>query len=76
MEKTKRTTIYFNQEIHKILKMKAVEVSKSVSELVNEIVHNELLEDENDLRAFNERVSEPTISYEAMLKKLKRDGKI
>ena len=56
--------------------MKAVEVSKSVSELVNEIVHNELLEDENDLRAFNERVSEPTISYEAMLKKLKRDGKI
>ncbi len=67
---TKRTTIYFDSEIHKILKLKALEVSKSVSKLVNEIVRNELLEDKSDLEAFDERVSEPTISYEAMLKKL------
>ena len=33
-------------------------------------------EDENDLSVFSDRVSEPTITYETMLKKLKSDGKI
>ena len=73
---TKRTTIYFDSDIHKLLKLKALEVSKSVSELVNEMVRNELSEDESDLQAFKNRAAEPTVSYESMLKKLKRDGKI
>ncbi len=73
---TKRTTIYFDSDIHKLLKLKALEVSKSVSELVNEMVRNELSEDESDLQAFKNRAAEPTVSYETMLKKLKRDGKI
>lgn len=73
---TKRATIYFDPLIHKTLKMKSVEVSKSLSELVNDVIRRELLEDETDLNAFAERVSEPTVTYESMLKKLKLDGKI
>ncbi len=73
---TKRATIYFDPIIHKTLKMKSVEVSKSLSELINDIIRKELLEDEADLSSFAERVSEPTVTYESMLKKLKLDGKI
>jgi len=73
---TKRATIYFDPQIHKTLKMKSAEVSKSVSELINELLKNELFEDEADLNTFADRVSEPTVTYESMLKKLKLDGKI
>ena len=73
---TKRATIYFDPLIHKTLKMKSVEVSKSLSEIINDIIRRELMEDEADLNAFAERVSEPTVTYESMLKKLKLDGKI
>jgi hypothetical protein len=73
---TKRATIYFDPAIHKTLKMKSVEVSKSLSELIDGIIRRELLEDAEDLSAFEERISEPTITYESMVKKLKRDGKI
>ncbi len=73
---TKRATIYFDPAIHKALKIKSVEVSKSLSELIDEIVRRELREDAEDLNAFEERIFEPTVTYEAMVKKLKKDGKI
>ena len=73
---TKRATIYFDPQIHRTLKMKSVEVSKSLSELINDVLKRELLADEADLNAFADRVSEPTVTYESMLKKLKSDGKI
>ena len=72
----KRATIYFDPKIHKILKMKAVMTSKSLSELIHEAVSHELTEDEADLTTFKKREKEGTISYEAMLKELKQDGKI
>ena len=46
---TKRATIYFDPQIHRTLKMKSVEVSKSLSELINDIIRKEFLEDEADL---------------------------
>ncbi|MCF6270220.1 MAG: hypothetical protein L3J41_10940 [Melioribacteraceae bacterium] len=73
---TKRATIYFDPLIHKTLKMKSVEVSKSLSEIVNDLIRKEFLEDESDLNVFADRVSEPTVTYESMLKKFKLDGKI
>jgi len=68
---TKRATIYLDPELHKILKLKSVETSRSVSDLVNEAVRNELLEDLEDLAIIKKREKEPTISFEEMLKKLK-----
>ena len=49
---------------------------KSCDPEIFEAVRHELAEDEADLKAFEERVNEPTISYEQLLKELKRDGKI
>lgn len=73
---TKRATIYFDPDLHKALRLKAVETSRSVSDLVNEAVKEALAEDAEDLLAFDERTDEPLISYDEMVKKLKKDGRL
>ena len=73
---TKRATIYFDPSLHKALRLKAVETSRSVSELVNEAVREALSEDADDLLAFEERADEVLIGYEEMVKRLKKDGRI
>jgi predicted DNA-binding protein len=73
---TKRTTIYFDPNLHKALRLKSVETSRSVSELVNEAVKEALVEDAEDLLTFDERAGEPLISYYEMVKRLKKDGRI
>lgn len=73
---SKRATIYFDPILHKALRLKAVETSRSMSELVNKAVREALAEDAEDLAAFDERANEPLISYNDMVKRLKRDGRI
>jgi plasmid stability protein len=73
---TKRATIYLDPVLHKALRLKAVETSRSVSELVNDAVREALAEDAEDLEAFEERAAEPLVSYDEMVKRLKRDGRI
>ena len=73
---TKRSTIYFDPEIHNALRLKAALTQRSISDLVNEAVRHGLREDQEDLSAFEERVAEPTVSYEALLKDLKAHGKL
>jgi len=73
---TKRATIYFDPAVHRVLKIKSVETEHSISEIINEALHHELAEDQEDLAAFSKRAKESTISYEDLLKKLKADGKI
>ena len=73
---TKRATIYFDPNLHKALRLKAVETSRSVSELVNAAVREALSDDAEDLLAFEERADETLISYEEMVKRLKKDGRI
>lgn len=73
---TKRATIYFDPDLHKALRLKSVETSRSVSELVNEAVREALSEDAEDLATFEERADEPLISYDEMIKRLKKDGRI
>jgi len=73
---SKRSTIYFEPDIHQALKIKAASSHLSVSELVDEAVRLLMSEDRDDLAAFSERVSEREISYEALLNDLKKHGKI
>jgi hypothetical protein len=73
---TKRTTIYLESDLHKALRLKAVTLSRSVSELVNQAVRESLAEDAEDIAAFEQRVKEPLISYDEMVKRLKKDGRI
>jgi hypothetical protein len=72
----KRATIYLDPELHKALRLKAVETSQSVSELVNKAIREALAEDAEDIGAFEERVGEPLISYDEMIKRLRKDGRI
>lgn len=73
---TKRATIYLEPILHKALKLKAFETSRSISNLVNTAVREALAEDAEDLASFDERADESLISYEEMLKRLKNDGRI
>ena len=72
----KRSTIYFEPQLHAALRMKAALMHRSVSEIVNDAVRAALAEDQEDLAAFEDRVSEPAMSYEALLKDLKAHGKL
>lgn len=72
----KRTTVYFDPSMHQALRHKALETSRSVSDLVNEAVQQSLAEDAEDLATFTERVHEPLISYETLLQELKANGRI
>ncbi len=73
---SKRSTVYFEPEIHQALRIKAAGAHRSVSELVNEAVRTALQEDREDLNAFERRAYEPTLSYEELLEDLKAHGKI
>ena len=72
----KRATVYFDPEIHRALKIKAATTSQSISEIIDAAIRFELYEDEEDLRTFEERKSEPSRAFEDVLKDLKRNGKI
>ena len=72
----KRATVYFDPEIHRALKIKAATTSQSISEIIDAAIRLELYEDEEDLRAFEERKNEPGMAFEDVLKELKRNGKI
>jgi hypothetical protein len=71
---TKRATVYLDPVLHKALRLQSVETSRSVSELINEAVRDELAEDTRDLALFDERANEPTVDFEDFVKGLKRDG--
>ena len=75
-ETSKRTTVYFEPALHKAIRLKAADTHQSVSEIVNDAVRLALREDQEDLAVFEDRVAEPVISYEALLKDLKAHGKL
>ena len=72
----KRATVYFDPALHRALRVKAAETERSISDLVNEAVQLSLVEDAEDLAAFEDRVNEPSLPYEDVVKDLKRSGKI
>ena len=72
----KRYTIYFDPSLHRVLRLKSAETSRSVSELVNEAVSSAFQEDLEDLKLIKKRASESTVSFESALETLRRNGKI
>ncbi|MCY3775757.1 MAG: CopG family transcriptional regulator [Candidatus Aminicenantes bacterium] len=76
IRESRRTTIYFESAIHRALRLKSIETERSLSDLVNEAVRLSLAEDAEDLAAFEERASEENLSFEAVVKDLKRRGQI
>jgi len=74
--KHKRSTIYLDPMLHRALRLKSAETSRSISDLVNEAVKSTMAEDVEDLAAFKERENEPLIAFEDVLKELKEHGRI
>jgi len=73
---TKRATVYFDETLHRALRLKAAETDQSVSELVNEAVKLCLAEDAEDLAAFDDRASEADLPFEDVVKRLRASGKL
>lgn len=72
--KSKRATVYFDPALHKALRLKAAATERSLSDVVDEAVRALLAEDAEDFAAIDERAAEPTVSFEAFVQELKRDG--
>ncbi|CAD7855245.1 MAG: hypothetical protein [Olavius algarvensis Gamma 1 endosymbiont] len=73
---SKRSTVYFDADLHAALCLKAAHGNRSLSGLVNDAVRAALAEDQEDLAAFDDRVAEPTLSYGELLDDLKAHGKL
>jgi plasmid stability protein len=73
---TKRATIYLDADLHRAVRMKAAETEKSVSDLVNAALRRSLADDADDLAAFGDRAKEPNLDFEALVKDLRRRGKL
>ena len=76
MSLTKRATIYLDPDLHRAVRMKAAEIEKSVSDLVNAALRQSLAEDADDLAAFRARAKEPSLDFETVVKGLRRRGKL
>lgn len=76
MPKPRRTTIYLDDALHRALRLKAATTDESISELVNRAVRENLAEDAQDLRAFRDRETEPSVTYESFVADLKRRGEL
>jgi hypothetical protein len=76
MSDPKRTTVYFDPEIHQALRLKSAVSERSISEMVNDAVRSSLAEDAEDLAAFDDRADEPAVDFEDFVKKMKRSGKL
>lgn len=70
---TKRTTIYFEPTLHKVLKSKSIESEKSISEIVDIVLRQELMEDLEDIRDYEERKDGEFVSYKEMLERLNNE---
>ena len=73
---SKRATVYFDPDVHLALRHKAAATEKTISDLVNDAVRLSLKEDAEDIAAFEKRRREPSLSFETVLKDLRRRGKL
>jgi hypothetical protein len=71
---SQRSTVYFDPDMHKALRLKAVEENRSISEIVNEAIALLTSEDAEDIAAVDARAGAPSISYADFVQSLKADG--
>ncbi|MCA9370126.1 MAG: hypothetical protein H6774_02340 [Pseudomonadales bacterium] len=69
-----RTTISFNDSVYTALKTQATEAGTTVSQLVQDAAIHSLLENAEDIDDALARLSEPTYSFDDLLKTFKLEG--
>jgi hypothetical protein len=76
MATPKRSTIYFDPEIHRALRMKAAATDRSISDVVNDAVRQTLSEDAADLEVFEKRRREASVDFAEVVLRMRRSGKL
>ena len=76
MSSRKRSTIYFDHETHRALRMKAEVTKKSISTVVNEALRHALSEDAADLDVFEKRGRESSLDFEGVVEHMRRTGRL
>ncbi len=76
MDEPKRATIDLDAEGHRALRLKAAATNQSMSAMVNDAVRMALAEDAVDLAAVDQRVAEPSVSFDAFVRDLHERGRL
>ena len=66
----KRTTVYIDEKLAKILKIRSIKAEQSTSEYISKVLYEDLLSEQEDLKAIEKILDEPTISFDDVLEKL------
>jgi predicted transcriptional regulator len=76
MSTPKRSTIYFDPDLHRALRLKAAAMDRTISDVVNDAVRQILVDDAADLEVFEKRRREPALDFEEVVMRLRRSGKL
>ena len=76
MDDSKRATVYFEASVHRALRLKAAATDRSISDMVNEAVKFALAEDAADLDASGARKTERGVPFGAVVRDLRKRGRI
>ena len=68
--------MYFDAAVHQALRLEAAAADRWISDLVNYAVKAALAEDAEDLAAFDQRKNERSISFESLVRDLRKRGRI
>lgn len=69
-----RTTLTINDKLYKAIKLHAVRTNQPVSSVVESALTNQLLEDSEDLEDALDRMNEPALSFDDLVRTFKAEG--
>jgi hypothetical protein len=72
----RRATVHLDRQLHRALRRRAAETECSITALVNDAVRQALAEDAEDLAAIEARRNEPDLDFEAVVRDMKRRGRL
>ncbi len=76
MAQSRRATVYFDPEVHRALRLKAAASDRALSDIVNDALRRSFAEDAADLAAARKRRGEKPVSFETVVKAMKRRGRV
>ena len=76
MATSHRSTIYFESDVLRALKLKSATTDTPVSSIVNDALRRVFAQEVNDLAAVRARRGERPVSFESVVKAMKKSGKI
>ena len=72
----KRTTVYLNEKLRKLLKLRSIRTNQSTSEYLNQLVYQDLMEEQEDLADITKILKEPTVPFDKVLKDLRLEKEV